>query len=99
MRAKPRRRKKGQVQRAQGEHGGEEDDAHDAEVDEQAHAHAAQQESAQRVPTESAMREIERDHEHGEEGDVLGVEEGVRVDARMQQEQDHGDDGERSAAE
>ena len=88
-----------QIQRAQGEHGGEEDDAHDAEVDEQPHAHAAEQERAQRVAPEGAVGEPERDHERGEEGDVLRVEERVRVDAGMQQEQEHGDDGERSAAE
>ena len=88
-----------QIQRAQRQHGGEQDDAHDAEVDEQAHAHAAEDESAQRVAPESAVDEVERDHEHREEGDVLRIEEGVRVDARMEQEQHRGDERQRPAPE
>ena len=88
-----------QIQRAQGEHGGEEHDAHDAQVDEQAHNRAAEQERGQRLPPEGAVREPERNHEHDEEGHILGVEEGVRVDARMQQEQHHGQKRQRPAAE
>ncbi len=88
-----------QIQRAQRQHGGEEDDAHDAEVDEQAHAHAAEQEGGERVAAEGAMHEVQRDHEHGEERDVLPIEEGIRVEAGMEQEQRRGHERQRPAAE
>ena len=88
-----------QVQRAQSQHGGEEHDPHDAEVDEQADPHTAEQEGPQRLPPEGAMDEVEGDHEGGEEGDVLRVEEGVRVDARVQQEQRHRHERQQPVAE
>ena len=88
-----------QVQRAQGEHGGEQHDAHDAQVDEQADPDSTEQEGPQRLPPEGAVREIERDHESDEEGNVFRVEEGVRVDARMQQEQHQGDERQQPVAE
>ena len=88
-----------QVQQAQGEHGGEEQQPHDAEVDEQAHPRPAKQEGPQRLPPEGAVDEVQRDHERDEEGNVLRVEERVRVDARMQQEQDHGDERQQPVVE
>ena len=45
------------------------------------------------------MRQPKADHQQAEERHVLGVEEGLRVDARMQQEEQQGKERQQTAAE
>ena len=44
------------------------------------------------------MREVERDYEHAEERQVFGVEEGMGVEARVKQENQHGEQRDGPAA-
>ena len=77
-----------QVAGPQGQDCGEQQDAHDAEVGEQAHARAAEDEGAEGVPAEGPVDQVEGDHEHDEEGDVLGVDEGMAVEPGMEEEEE-----------
>ncbi len=87
--APPRRAVGGpeEVAEAQRQHGGAEQEAHGPYVGQHPDAGAAQQEGGPRAAAEGPVREQQRQHEQAEEGQVLGVEEGVRVQARVQQEQ------------
>jgi len=45
------------------------------------------------------VNQVQRDHEHAQEGQVFGVEEGVSVDARVEQENQHGEERDETASE
>ena len=87
------------VEQARQENARDEDGSHNAEIHQNAGRRAEQRELPDASSPERAVREKERDGEHNEERDVFAVEERVRVQTRMQQEEQRGQQRERATAE
>ena len=88
-----------QVQRPQPRNRREQRQPHDAQVDQHADARAAQRERRRGVPAEGALHQPQRDHEHRQERDVLGIEERVPVQPGMEQVEQQGEQGQPSVGE
>ena len=79
--------------------GGKQRRAHHSDVREQSNRDPRAGERANRILAERAMNGVQRDHEHAQERRVFRVEKRMGVYARVQQEREHGDERQRSAAE
>ena len=64
---------------------------HDPQVRQYAHAHPAQHERPDRIFAERPVRHVQRDHEHAQKRQILAVEERMRVQPRLQHEQEQGE--------
>ena len=87
------------VQRAHRQHDWRQQQAEDAQVACQTHGQSTERKGSNRLPAKRPMREMQRDHEHHRERNVLAVEKRVRIQTGMQQKHEHRQHGQPSAAE
>ena len=93
-----RRRRADQIAGPQNQDGPEQQRARKPDIGEHARARAGQQEGAGGLRAERPVQQEQRQHEQAEERHVLGVEEGMRVQAGMQDEQAQRAEGQPSVA-
>ena len=88
-----------QIQRQHPQDRRERQDAKNPYVGEQPYPNPAERERPYLIPPKSAVDQIQAYHEHAQERQILAVHKRMGVQARMQQEDEHGEQRQEAAAE